>query len=131
MAGPIVRAQTRISPGRAEFFGARMATHDIGSIDGYFTELRRFTMLSVAWQITCRTLIIEAENDFAGGSGQLFRGALTAPAELVHVTRLGAQTAIAPDSARRYRPASSTRGWRGPWAAVARVADRARPTQPC
>jgi len=87
MAGPIVRAQTRISPGRAEFFGARMATHDIGSIDGYFTELRRFTMLSVARQITCRTLIIEAENDFAGGSGRLFRGALTAPAELVHVTQ--------------------------------------------
>jgi len=43
-------------------------------------------MLGVADQITCPTLIVEAENDFAGGSGSLLRDAMAAPVELVNLT---------------------------------------------
>jgi len=86
IAAPAVKAQIRMSAGRAEFFGARMAAHGIDTIEKYFTELRRFTMLQYAPQITCPTLIIEAEHDFAGGGGQMLTDALTAPAQLVQLT---------------------------------------------
>jgi len=86
MAVPVVTAQTRFSGRRAEFFGARMAAHGLTSIEQYFAELRRFTMLPYASQITCPTLIIEAEHDFAGGGGQILRDAMTAPADLVRLT---------------------------------------------
>jgi hypothetical protein len=69
----------RVSPDRTEFFGARMAGHDIGDIDRYLAELRRFTMLDHAPEITCPTLIIEADHDFAGGGGQSLHDKLTAP----------------------------------------------------
>jgi Esterase FrsA-like len=86
VAAPVVRAQTKMSRDRAEFFGARMAAHGIDSIDRYFDELRRFTMLSEAGSIACPTLIVEAENDFAGGGGQVLYDALRVPAELVRLT---------------------------------------------
>jgi pimeloyl-ACP methyl ester carboxylesterase len=88
IAGPAVRVQTKVDPKRAEFFGARMAAHGLDSIDGYFAELRRFTMLAYAANITCPTLIVEADNDFAGGGGTTLRDAMTVPADLV---RLSAQ----------------------------------------
>lgn len=86
LAAPVVRAQVRVSPDRAEFFGARMAAHGIDDIERYFAELRRFTMMDCASQITCPTLIVEADHDFAGGSGQSFSDKLTAPARLVRLT---------------------------------------------
>ena len=86
VAGPVVEVQMRLSGGRAEFFGARMASHGLHSIDDYFAELRRFNMLPDAAGITCPTFIVESENDFAGGSGQELRDAMTAPAEVVHLT---------------------------------------------
>jgi hypothetical protein len=43
-------------------------------------------MLADAGRITCPTLIIEAEHDFAGGGGQQLRDAMTAPTELIHLT---------------------------------------------
>jgi len=86
IAAPAVKAQMRISADRAEFFGARMAAHGLDTIEKYFTELRRFTMLQHAPQITCPTLIIEAEHDFAGGGGQTLTGALAAPSQLVQLT---------------------------------------------
>jgi pimeloyl-ACP methyl ester carboxylesterase len=86
LAGPVVRAQMRISENRAEFFGARMAAHGIDTVDRYLTELRRYTMLPHAAGISCPTLIVEADNDFAGGGGQILYDALTVPAELVHLT---------------------------------------------
>jgi hypothetical protein len=86
VAGPVVGAQMRLSGGRAEFFGARMAAHGLHSIDDYFAELRRFNMLPDAAGITCPTLIVESENDFAGGSGSALRDAMKAPAEVVHLT---------------------------------------------
>jgi len=86
VAGPVVAAQTHFSPERAEFFGARMACHGLHSVEDYLAELRRFNMLPEASQISCPTLIIECENDFAGGSGPDLAAAMTAPAEVVHLT---------------------------------------------
>jgi len=87
IAAPVVRAQMKMNENRAEFFGARMATHGISTIHDYFAELRKFTMLPDAAGITCPTLIIEAENDFAGGDGKKLRDAMTAaPTELVNLT---------------------------------------------
>ena len=86
LAGPVVKAQMRLSAERREFFDARMAAHGISDINSYFAELRRFNMLDVAAQISCPTLIIEAEHDFAGGSGQTLKDAMTTPARLVHLS---------------------------------------------
>jgi hypothetical protein len=75
-----------MSKDRAEFFGARMAAHGVHSIGQYFAELRRFTMLAQASRISCPTLIVEADRDFAGGGGHALLYAMTAPAELVHLS---------------------------------------------
>jgi hypothetical protein len=63
-----------------------MAAHGLDTIENYFAELRRFTMLRHAPQITCPTLIVEAEHDFAGGGGQALTDALAAPSRLVRLT---------------------------------------------
>jgi pimeloyl-ACP methyl ester carboxylesterase len=86
IAPHIVNAQMRLSDNRAEFFHSRMAAHNIDTIEDYFAELSRFDMLDVAGQIDCPTLIIEAEHDFAGGSGQLLKDAMTASTTLVNLT---------------------------------------------
>jgi dienelactone hydrolase len=86
IAVPAVKTQMRIDANRAEFFGARMAAHGIDSIDRYFAELRTFTMLDQAKQIACPALIVEAEHDFAGGSGSLLKDAMSSPVELVNLT---------------------------------------------
>ncbi|MGY1753461.1 alpha/beta hydrolase family protein [Blastococcus sp. SYSU D01042] len=86
LAAPVVRRQMRRDPRRREFFGARMAAHGLTDVGEYFAELRRFSMLPRAGGITCPTLVVEAEHDFAGGSGQQLVDALTAPAELVRLT---------------------------------------------
>ncbi len=86
VAAPLVNAQMRFSGDRAEFFGARMAAHGLHGIRAYFRELRKFKMLDRAGEITCPTLIVEAERDFAGGGGQTLFDALTCPKHLVHLT---------------------------------------------
>jgi hypothetical protein len=86
VAAPVVNAQMRLSADRAEFFGARMATHGLGDIDAYFAELRRFDMTDRATQITCPTLILECEGDFAGGAGPKLQHAMTAPTTLINLT---------------------------------------------
>ena len=85
-AGPVVKAQMRFSQARREFFGARMAAHGLHDIDSYFAELRRFNMLDVSKQIACPTLIVESENDFAGGSGRTLQTAMTAPTTFVQLS---------------------------------------------
>jgi predicted alpha/beta-fold hydrolase len=77
--------QMRFSENRREFFAARMAAHGIADIGAYFAELRRYNMLDVAKEISCPTLIIECENDFAGGSGQALKDAMSAPTDLVRL----------------------------------------------
>ena len=63
-----------------------MITHGLDDIDSYFQELRHFNMLSVAEQIQCPTLIIESENDFAGGSGRTLEAVMTAPTNFVQLS---------------------------------------------
>ena len=87
VAAPVVLLQMKLSKDRAEFFGARMAGHGLTDIEQYFAELRRFSVYDVAHRISCPTLIVEAENDFAGGSGERFRAALKCPTTLVRLTR--------------------------------------------
>lgn len=47
-----------------------MASHGLSDVAAYFNELRRYNMLDVASQISCPTLAIECEGDFAGGGGR-------------------------------------------------------------
>jgi dienelactone hydrolase len=87
IAPHVVNLQMRMSANRAEFFGSRMATHGLHTIADYFAELRRFDMMPVADRISCPTLIVDAENDFAGGSADLLRDAMTsAPVTVVPLT---------------------------------------------
>lgn len=86
VAVPAATVISALSRNQREFFGARMAAHGIHSISDYFDALREFTMLPEAAQIACPTLIVECDDDFAGGGGQLLADALTAPHELVHLT---------------------------------------------
>jgi pimeloyl-ACP methyl ester carboxylesterase len=86
VAAPVASLQAHLSAGRAEFFGARMAAHGIERIADYFDELRRYTMIAHAGDITCPTLVVEAEHDFAGGSGAQLQAALTCPNTLEQLT---------------------------------------------
>jgi pimeloyl-ACP methyl ester carboxylesterase len=86
VAGPVVNAQVRFSEERAEFFGARRAAHGLASVEDYLAEMPRYTMLADAQEISCPTLIIEAEHDFAGGGGRVLADALTCPHDLIHLT---------------------------------------------
>jgi X-Pro dipeptidyl-peptidase (S15 family) len=86
VAGRVVGAEMRFSARRREFFQARMAAHGLTSIEAYLAELGRFTMLDRASQISCPTLVIESENDFAGGDGKILLDALTCPKQLIKLT---------------------------------------------
>jgi hypothetical protein len=86
VAVPVVEMQVRFSGARAEFFGARMAAHGLSSVDAYLAVLRTFTMLPDAARISCPTLLIECENDFAGGGAQVLRDAMSVPADIMHLT---------------------------------------------
>ena len=86
VAWRVAGGEMRFSARRREFFHARMAAHGLDSIEAYLAELRRFTMLDRAGQISCPTLIVESENDFAAGGGKLLLDALTCPKQLVELT---------------------------------------------
>ena len=86
LAGRAVGSEMRISARRREFFHARMAAHGVDSVEAYLAELRRFTMIDQAAAISCPTLIIESQNDFAGGGGKLLFDALSCPKQLVELT---------------------------------------------
>jgi hypothetical protein len=85
-AAPVAALQMRLSRDRAEFFGARMASHGLSDVAAYFDELRRYNMLDVASQISCPTLAIECEGDFTGGGGQVLADAVSGPAELIRLS---------------------------------------------
>ena len=86
VAEGVVNAQMRVSAERAEFFRARMAAHGVSDVGSYFEALRTYTMIDKAAEITCPTLIVEAENDFAGGGGQALYDRLTCPRRIVRLT---------------------------------------------
>jgi hypothetical protein len=86
VAVPISELQMKIDPKRAEFFGSRMAAHGLDSVEAYFEEIRKYTMLDVAGQITCPTLAVECEGDFAGGGGPSLIAAMSAPTTLLELS---------------------------------------------
>ena len=86
MAVPVSELQMKIDPKRAEFFGSRMAAHGLDSVEAYFEEIRKYTMLDVADQITCPTLAVECEGDFAGGGGPSLIAAMSAPTTLLELS---------------------------------------------
>ena len=86
VAVPVSELQMKIDPKRAEFFGSRMAAHGLDSVEAYFEEIRKYTMLDVADQITCPTLAVECEGDFAGGGGPSLIAAMSAPTTLLELS---------------------------------------------
>jgi len=67
-------------PHRANGFRARMASHGLSSMSDYLRELGRFTLVGRAENISCRTLALAGEGDFAGtGQLQVFADALHVP----------------------------------------------------
>lgn len=77
IAAPVMNAATHLSADKAEFFGARMAAHNCSTIAEYFDELKTFTMLDSASQITCPTLLLESEGDPVGGGGAALHDAIS------------------------------------------------------
>ncbi len=63
-----------------------MASHGLSDVAAYFNELRRYNMLDVASQISCPTLAIECEGDFAGGGGRALADAASGPAEVIRLS---------------------------------------------
>ena len=58
----------------------RMTAHGLTTLSDYLREMSRYTIADLAGQITCRTLALAGEGDFAGtGQLQVFAEALTAP----------------------------------------------------
>lgn len=67
-------------PAAVNGFGWRMTAHGVNTLSAYLLELSRFNLVGLAEQISCPTLALSGEGDFAG-HGQLptFAAALTAP----------------------------------------------------
>ncbi len=86
VAVPVSELQMKVDPNRAEFFGSRMAAHGLDSVEAYFAELRRYTMLDVAHQIQCPVLAVECEGDFAGGGGPALVAALSTPGQVLQLS---------------------------------------------
>ena len=58
----------------------RMTAHGLTTLSDYLRELSRYTLADLAGQVTCPTLALAGEGDFAGtGQLQVFAEALTAP----------------------------------------------------
>jgi hypothetical protein len=58
----------------------RMTAHGVTTLGDYLRELSRYTIAEMAGQITCPTLALAGEGDFAGtGQLQIFAKALAAP----------------------------------------------------
>ena len=93
-------------PRRRNAFGSRMGCHGVSTLADYFRELSRFSSVGLADRITCPTLALIADGDFAD-TGQLdvFAEALEVP-----VTTHRFTVAEGPGALRgtRSRPA-------GPW----------------
>lgn len=86
VAAPAAKAEMRFSHDKEEFFGARMAAHGVTTVEDYFAELRRYTMLANAADIACPTLIVECEGDPIGGGGPALAAAIGDRATLRRLT---------------------------------------------
>lgn len=89
IAVPVATVEAELSADKAEFYGARMATHGVHDMKSYPDTLREFVMLHVADQITCPTLLVECEGDPLAGGAQgasVLAPAMTAPTTSVHLS---------------------------------------------
>lgn len=67
-------------PAARNGFEWRMAAHGVSTLSDYLRELSRFSLVGLADRISCPTLALAGEGDFAGsGQLQIFADALTAP----------------------------------------------------
>jgi len=67
-------------PRQRNSFMSRMVTHGTPTMRGYLRELCQFSLVGRSAQITCPTLALEAEGDFANlGQLQAFASTLTCP----------------------------------------------------
>jgi len=67
-------------PRQRNSFMSRMVTHGTPAMRGYLRELSTFTLVGRSARITCPTLALEAEGDFANlGQLQAFTATLTCP----------------------------------------------------
>lgn len=67
-------------PHAANGFGWRMTAHGVGTLSDYFRALSEFTLVGRVEKISCPTLALAGEGDFAGtGQLEVFAQALTAP----------------------------------------------------
>jgi cephalosporin-C deacetylase-like acetyl esterase len=82
VVAPMVTMKTYLSADRREFFGSRMAAHGVATVAGYFAELHRYDVTTVARQITCPVLAIECEYDWVGGGGPALMPLLSSPGTL-------------------------------------------------
>ncbi|NMO93198.1 S9 family peptidase [Actinomycetospora sp. TBRC 11914] len=74
-------------PQQRNDYQCRMATHGVTTLSDYFWALSQFSLEGLAGRITCPTLALEAEGDFAG-TGQLdvFAKAVGGPVTTHHFT---------------------------------------------
>jgi pimeloyl-ACP methyl ester carboxylesterase len=77
---PVLTAAMMTSPAAINGFQWRMVAHGVTTLVGYLQELSRFNLIGRAGRITCPTLALAGEGDFAG-TGQLptFAAALAGP----------------------------------------------------
>jgi X-Pro dipeptidyl-peptidase (S15 family) len=68
-----------------EMFGARMAAHGVQTVRGWAREMASWTLEGRAHRITCPTLIVEGEHDFAGGQSAQLYSALSCPKRLEYL----------------------------------------------
>lgn len=74
-------------PQRANDFRCRMATHGVTTLSDYFRALAAFTLDGLADGITCPTLVIDAEGDFASrGQTEPLARAVRGPVTRRHFT---------------------------------------------
>ena len=74
-------------PQQRNDYQCRMTTHGTTTLTDYFHALSRFSLAGVADRITCPTLALEAEGDFAGtGSLDVFARSVGGPVTTHHFT---------------------------------------------
>jgi len=63
-----------------------MAGHGLNDVSAYLRESGRYDMLAAAGRISCPTLLVECEGDFAGGAGPILLAELQCPKNLITLT---------------------------------------------
>ena len=73
------------SPRAEEMTGARMAAHGVATVRAWIREMQSWTLEGRAHRISCPTLIVEGEGDFAGGQSRRLADALICPKQVEYL----------------------------------------------